>query len=272
MKKFVLYMLAVLMITACTSQPKSQEKESAKKVLVLYFSVTNTTKQLAEYIHEKVGGDIEVIEAVNPYPADFEATAARWQEELKANALPEIKPLKANIDDYDIIFLGYPIWGDRYPLTIKTLIKTGALNGKVVVPFATSGSSSVKQSVAELKKDVPTIQVTNAFCVRSVLMDKLPLLVDRELITLGLIEGENEILPDYSEMREPTAEEVALFEQSFADYPRMAGTKAVSVASRNTPRGIDYKFVGENNGAKMDIFVTKEKGDVAPYFTAVDRS
>jgi hypothetical protein len=73
-------------------------------------------------------------------------------------------------------------------------------------------------------------------------------------------------------MREPTAEEVALFEQSFADYPRMAGTKAVSVASRNTPRGIDYKFVGENNGAKMDIFVTKEKGDVAPYFTAVDRS
>ena len=48
MKKFVLYMLAGLLMTACTSQPKSQEKEKAKKVLVLFFSVTNTTKQLAE--------------------------------------------------------------------------------------------------------------------------------------------------------------------------------------------------------------------------------
>lgn len=271
MKNLLLWMLAGLMMTACTSQPKSQEKESPKKVLVLYFSVTNTTKQLAEYIQQKTNADIEAIEAVNPYPTDFEQTAARWQEELKANTLPEIKPLKANFDDYDIIFLGYPIWGDRYPLTIKTLIKTGALNGKVVVPFATSGSSSVKQSVVELKKDVPTIQVADAFCVRSALMDKLPIFVDRELISLGLIDGENEVLADFSEMREPTAEEVALFEQSFADYPRMNGTKATNVASRTTSRGTDYKFIGENNGAKMEIYVTKEKGEAAPYFTAVDR-
>ena len=104
MKNLLLWMLAGLMMTACTSQPKSQEKESPKKVLVLYFSVTNTTKQLAEYIQQKTNADIEAIEAVNPYPTDFEQTAARWQEELKANTLPEIKPLKANFDDYDIIF------------------------------------------------------------------------------------------------------------------------------------------------------------------------
>ena len=51
----------------------------------------------------------------------------------------------------------------------------------------------------------------------------------------------------------------------------MKGTKAVSVGSRKTSIGTDYKFVGESNGAQMDIYITKENGDAAPYFTAVDR-
>ena len=70
MKKLLLMMMAGLLVTACASKPKTEQaaEEPAKKVLVLYYSVTNTTKQMAEYIQQKTGADIEAITPVNAYP------------------------------------------------------------------------------------------------------------------------------------------------------------------------------------------------------------
>lgn len=273
MKKLFLLMFAGLLAISCTSKQNTQQQaeEPAKKALVLYYSVTNTTKQMAEYIQQKTGADIEAIELVNPYPTEFDAIGQRRNEETSAGILPELKPLKANLDNYDIIFLGYPIWGGVYALPVKTLLKSGALNGKKVVPFCTSGSSGVKQSVDELKKDVPSVQIPASIGMRSSLMDKMPAAVDRMLISLGLIEGQNEPWADYSAQQAPTAEETEIFNAAISTYPMMNGTKAVSVGSRTTSKGTDYKFIGEANGAKMDIYVTKENSGAAPYFTGVDR-
>ena len=115
------------------------------------------------------------------------------------------------------------------------------------------------------------IQIPECVGVRSSLMNLMPAAVDRVLISLGLIEGENEALADYSAQQAPTAEETAIFDAAISTYDMMKGTKAVSVGSRKTSKGTDYKFVGEANGAQMDVYITKENGDAAPYFTAVDR-
>lgn len=277
MKKLFLTLLTGLALVACSSQPKAQQaEESAQKVLVLYYSVTNTTQQLAEYIQQKTGADIEKIQPADAYSEVYQEIIARSQQEMENNTLPELQPLKANIADYDIIFLGYPIWFGTYAQPIKTLLSTVDFSGKVVVPFSTSGSSGIGQSVNDLKQAVPGIQIPESVGVRSSLMDKMPAAVDRVLISLGLIEGENEVLADFSEQKPVTEAEAEIFNAAISTYPMLNGNKAVTVGSRTTSTGTDYKFVGESTGpdgskSQMDVYVTKENGDAAPYFTKIDR-
>ena len=273
MKKFFLMLMAGLFVTACASKPKAKEaEEPAKKVLVLYYSVTNTTKQIAEYIQQKTGADIEAIQTVEELPTDYQELLQLSGKMREGNTLPELKPLAHNVADYDIIFFGYPIWFGTYAQPVKTLVASGVLSGKTVVPFCTAGSSGIKQSAEELKKDVPGINIPESFGVRASLMDKMPATVDRVLISLGLMEGENEVLADYSAQQAPTADETAIFDAAISTYPMMKGAKVVSVGSRTTSKGTDYKFVAEGGmGGTMDVYVTKENGDVAPYFTGVDR-
>ena len=274
MKKLVLLMLAGLFMMSCASKQSNEQpaaEPAAKKVLVLYYSITNTTKQMAEYIQQKTGADIEAIELVNPYSTVYNEIIQRSSQERESGVLPELKPLKANLDNYDVIFVGYPLWFGTYALPVKALLSSGALNGKQVIPFCTSGSSGIKQSIDEMKQAFPAIQVLDCVGVRSSLMDKMPAAVDRVLIAQGLIEGQNEALAEYSAQQAPTAEETEIFNTAISTYPMMNGTTAVSVGSRTTSLGTDYKFVGEANGAKMDVYITKENSGAAPYFTAVDR-
>ena len=105
--KWMLALVAmVLAVVSC-----SQKKEAPKsKVLVLYYSQTSNTKTVAQEIANKLGADIEEIVAVNPYDGDFEATINRCMQEREKGTKPEIKPIAANLDDYDTIFIGYPVW------------------------------------------------------------------------------------------------------------------------------------------------------------------
>ena len=275
MKKLFLMMMAGLTMLACTSKPKEQQAEenAAKKVLVLYYSVTNTTKQVAEYIQQKTNADIEAIQTVEEYPTDYQELLQRSGKEREANLLPELKPFAHNLADYDIIFLGYPIWFGTYAQPVKTILANDALKGKTIVPFCTSGSSGIKQSAGDLAQAVEGVQIPESFNVRASLMDKMMVpTVDRVLISLGLMEGENEVLADFSAQQDPTAEEAAIFDAALSTYPMMKGSKVVSVGSRTTSKGTDYKFVAEGGmGGQMDVYVTKENGDETPYFTAVDR-
>ena len=121
MKKLVLMMLAGLFMMSCASKQSNEQPASepaAKKVLVLYYSITNTTKQMAEYIQQKTGADIEAIELVNPYSTVYNEIIQRSSQERESGVLPELKPLKANLDNYDVIFVGYPLWFGTYALPV----------------------------------------------------------------------------------------------------------------------------------------------------------
>ncbi|MBO5484565.1 MAG: Ig-like domain-containing protein [Lachnospiraceae bacterium] len=123
-----------------------------KKVLVAYFSQTGTTKAVASKIHKLTGGDILRIREKDTYPKDYDKTVARAKRELNKNARPKITSVVANMKDYDIIYIGYPIWWHSTPKVVDTFLAKYNLKGKTVIPFCTSGGSDISESMDEIKK------------------------------------------------------------------------------------------------------------------------
>lgn len=127
-----------------------------KKVLVAYFSLRGgVTKQVAEEIHRKVGGDLFRIEPEVPYPSEYNDVVARAKEERNNNVYPKIKGKLPRFAAYDTIYLGTPIWFGQLPGVVKTFIAQHDFRGKVVVPFATSGKSSITKIMPHLMQMLP---------------------------------------------------------------------------------------------------------------------
>lgn len=164
MKHLKIFLLAVLTVfaTSACSQNKTQNIMEKKKVLVVYFSATGTTEQVAKQIAKNADADICEIVPEKPYTnADLDWTNKQSRSSVEMNnpmARPEIKAVSVDVSKYDYIFLGYPIWWDLAPRTVNTFIETADLAGKTVIPFATSGSSTIANSVSVLKKSYPNIK------------------------------------------------------------------------------------------------------------------
>lgn len=161
--KNLLIMFSVLVafcMSAC-AQNNPKNKEMDKKILVTYFSATGTTEDAANKIASATGGDIMAIEPVQPYTnADLNWNDRNSRSSVEMNdpkSRPQIKPVTKNISDYDIIFIGYPIWWDLAPTVVNTFIESNNLKGMTVIPFATSGGSDIKNSVSRLKSSYPGI-------------------------------------------------------------------------------------------------------------------
>ena len=157
-------LLAVLTIVAASACSQNVEKKTMekKKVLVVYFSATGTTRQVAKQIAKIADADICEIIPTKPYSsADLDWTNKQSRSSLEMNDLkarPAIKPFSVDMSKYDFVFLGYPIWWDLAPRAVNTFIETTNLAGKTVIPFATSGGSSIGNSVAVLKQSYPNIK------------------------------------------------------------------------------------------------------------------
>ena len=127
-----------------------------KKVLVAYFSLRGgVTKQVAEEIHRKVGGDLFRIEPEVSYPSEYNDVVARAKEERNNNVYPKIKGKLPRFAAYDTIYLGTPIWFGQLPGVVKTFIAQHDFRGKVVVPFAASGKSSITKIMPHLMQMLP---------------------------------------------------------------------------------------------------------------------
>ena len=132
-----------------------------KKVLVVFFSATGTTKQVAVNLAKIVDADICEIIPLQPYTSadlDWHNSHSRSSVEMNnSESRPDIKPIELDLKNYDAIFLGYPIWWDLAPRVVNTFIESNDLTGKTVIPFATSGGSSIEESVAALQRLYPEI-------------------------------------------------------------------------------------------------------------------
>lgn len=129
------------------------------RVLVLYFSETGNTQRLASLIYNEVGGDLRRIEPVTPYPTG-DALYDYTRDERDRNARPEFYDLDINMDDYDTIFIGYPIWWYQMPMILYTFFDEYDLSGKTIIPFNThegSGNGGTYDDICKLEPDATVL-------------------------------------------------------------------------------------------------------------------
>ena len=133
-----------------------------KKILVAYFSFTNTTKAIAESIADILGADTYQITPTEAYTSDnnnyYDSSTRAYKEQYGlASERPAIKATLSNTD-YDVVLLGFPIWYGKVPRVVLTFLDTYDFSGKVVIPFCTSGSSGISTAQTELQSTYSTIK------------------------------------------------------------------------------------------------------------------
>ena len=124
------------------------------KKLVAYFSASGVTKSAAERLAKAAGADLFEIKPAFPYTrADLDWTNKKSRSSVEMNnpaSRPEIAEQISNIEDYDTIFIGFPIWWYVAPTIINTFVESYDLSGKTIVPFATSSGSGLGKTAEVL--------------------------------------------------------------------------------------------------------------------------
>ena len=126
------------------------------KLLICYFSATGTTKRVAEKLSEILNGDLFEIEPVNKYTSedlDWTNKQSRSTLEMKdESSRPEVKGKVNNIEEYNKVVIGFPVWWYREPSIIDTFIEENDLKGKDIYVYVTSGGSTYEGSLKHLKE------------------------------------------------------------------------------------------------------------------------
>lgn len=126
---------------------------------VAYFSASGVTAKVAETLAEAIGADIYEIEPEVPYTkADLDWMDKQSRSTIEMNdpaSRPAIKGMRDNMDDYDTVFVGFPIWWYVAPTIINTFLESYDLTGKTVIPFATSGGSGMGKTNEKLQPSCP---------------------------------------------------------------------------------------------------------------------
>ena len=151
-----------------TNVQENQDDQEGKSgnILVVYFSHTGNTENVANFIHEAVGGDIVKLETEEPYTDNYNDLLDIAQEEKNENARPSLSTKIDNIEDYDTIFLGYPIWWGDMPMALYTFLDEYDLSGKTIAPFTTSGGSGLSGTPSNIEDEEPRATVTEGLSVR----------------------------------------------------------------------------------------------------------
>lgn len=146
---------------AQTTAPVREASSNESKVLIVYLSRTNNTKALAEIIHKKVGGDLVALELEMPYPENYQQIVAQVAKENETGYLPPLKTKIADIDQYDVVFIGFPTWGMQLPPPVKSFLSAYDFREKTIVPFNTNAGYGLGSSLETVK----------ALCAKSIVLD-----------------------------------------------------------------------------------------------------
>ena len=176
MKHFIFSLLMLLIFTSCSAnEPEMPEQPqpvqpgegggsdyfSGKNVLIAYFSWGGTTRRMAQQVQAITGGDLFEIEPVNPYPTSYTPCTEVALEERDSNARPAIKNSVANWDEYDVVFLGGPVWWHTAPMILHTFAESYDFEGKTVVPFTTYASTyrdETLQAIVDMTPDADHLE------------------------------------------------------------------------------------------------------------------
>ena len=142
-----------------TTQNTEKQEEKEMKTLVVYFSATGTTKAAAQKLAKEFNADLYEITPEQPYTdadLDWRDKQSRSTIEMQdKSSRPAIQGRCENIADYDVVWIGFPVWWYTAPTIVNTFIEAHDLSGKTLNVFATSGGSKVEPCTADLKKAYP---------------------------------------------------------------------------------------------------------------------
>lgn len=145
----------------------SAPTETGVKSLVVYFSWSGNTENVAKSVKSQTGSDIFEIIPATPYSDDYDTVVDLAQEEQRNNTRPEILGSIENIEQYDVIYVGFPNWWGDMPMILYTFFDTYDLSGKTVALFCTSGGSGLSGTVNEVKSLEPNATVTEGLHIGS---------------------------------------------------------------------------------------------------------
>ena len=133
------------------------------KALVTYFSASGVTAKLAKRLADGIGADLHEIKPETPYTSadlDWRNKSSRSSVEMDdRSSRPPIADMVQDMSQYDVVFVGFPVWWYREPSIIDTFMEAYDFSGKTVIPFATSGSSQIGKSGANMQKLAPGAKV-----------------------------------------------------------------------------------------------------------------
>lgn len=171
--KMILMIVMVLGVAGC-SQNETEENTSSRQSnstpqenlsdtnkLIVYFSWSGNTRRVAEEIQRQTDAQLVELEPQQPYTSDYNELLDVAREQQRQQARPAIANIIANIDSYDVIFVGYPNWWGDMPMILYTFFDQYDLSGKTIVPFVTSGGSGFSDTLAtieELESDATLLE------------------------------------------------------------------------------------------------------------------
>ncbi|MEW6371976.1 MAG: flavodoxin [Pseudomonadota bacterium] len=145
-----------------TAAPKQSK---GKRALVAYFSRSGNTRVIAGQISRSLGAVLYEIEPAQPYPEDYFQTVEQARRERDSGFKPPLKGSVSNLDDYAVVYLGLPIWGETVPPVIRSFLATHNLSGKTLIPFITHGGYGVGNSKSVLGAHAPGARLLDASLV-----------------------------------------------------------------------------------------------------------
>ena len=141
------------------------DPDSASAAYAGYIEKGNT-EIVAETIAELTGGNLYPIITAEPYPEDYASMLTRAREELDADARPELAGELPNLDDYDVLMIGYPIWHGATPRPVLTFLETFDLSGKTLIPFNTHEGSGQGRTVPEIAASAPGAEMLEGIAIQ----------------------------------------------------------------------------------------------------------
>jgi flavodoxin len=133
-----------------------------KKTLIAYYSHSGNTRTIADLIRQFTNGSLFEILPEHPYPENYNQCVEQAKREISSGFKPELKSSTANLETYEVVFVGSPNWWSTIAPPVASFLSNlskGDLSGKTIVPFITHGGGGVGRCVAEIKKLVPNATV-----------------------------------------------------------------------------------------------------------------
>jgi flavodoxin len=179
--------ILVLLLTIVAALPAMAQTARKGNVLIVYFTMPETdgvdtvagasrvvkngvvlgnTQFIAQAIQRAAGGDLFAIETVRKYPGSHRPLLEAVADEKEKNTRPQLAVRISNLNNYEVIFIGYPIWNGDLPMPLYTFLEAYDFGGKTLVPFSTHGGSGFSNTIRTVARLQPRAAViTNGFTV-----------------------------------------------------------------------------------------------------------